>query len=376
MQIARNSRSRSHTSSQKRRLLLHSTRLILLGSFFVTACAPLTTVGPDYKEPIDNLPSSYKFESTKNGKPAARREQWWKIYRDSGLNRLIGQVRGSNQEIRAAVARYDQSRAALRAANAEFNPGVSASPTIFRRRTSDEVNFGGNLNNTFTAPVDASWEIDLFGRLRRSAEASLADAQSSGEALVDLRLSLEAQAATGYFTLRALDSEIVIVQNEVKSRQDSLRLAQDRFELGATSKLDVSRAESELAANRAVLADLRRQRIAQETALATLAGQVATNFSIPSSPLKGKAPHIPSSLPSELLRARPDIRAAERKIAAANARIGVAETARYPSLSLTGQAGLSSNFLNTLVSPGAAIWAIGPELFVPIFSGGRNPSQP
>ena len=360
-------------SPPKRRLPFPKTkRPALLGVLLLASCSPIKTVGPDYEAPRTSLPSNFKFESFENSEPVARRDQWWKVYRDPGLNRLIGQVRSSNQEIRAAVARYDQAQATLRAAGADYGPRAAGSPTAVRRRTSDEVNFGGLLNNVFTTPVSASWEIDLFGRLRRNLEASQADAQASGEALADLGLSLEAQAATGYFTLRALDSEIAIVQDELVSRQDSLQLARDRFELGATSKLDVSRAESELAANQANLADLRRQRIAQETALATLAGQFATNFSIPPSPLKGKAPRIPASLPSELLRARPDIRAAERRVAAANARIGVAVTAFYPSLTLNGSAGFSSNFLNTLVTNRATIWSIGPELFIPIFSNGRN----
>ena len=373
MHIAPNPREAIGISPPERRPRRPPTaQLVLLGSLFATSCGPIKTVGPDYELPTTELPSAFKFESFKNGKPAARRKEWWKVYRDPDLNRLIEQVRGSNQEIRAAIARFDQAQASLLGANAAFGPSVGGSPSVIRRRTSDEVNFGGTLNTVFTTPVSASWEIDLFGRLRRNAEAFQADAQASGEALIDLSLALEAQAATGYFTLRALDSEIAIVENELGSRQDSLQLARDRFELGATSRLDVSRAESELAANRADLADLRRQRIVQETALATLAGQIASHFSIPSSPLQGKSPNIPASLPSELLRARPDIRAAERKVAAANARVGVAETARYPSLSLTGSAGYSSNFLNSLVSKPAAIWSIGPELTVPIFSSGRN----
>ena len=315
MQISSYLRNSARISPLKRRLpFSKSTLLAVFGSLFASSCGPIKTVGPDYQEPATVLPSAFKFESVKNGKPAARRDQWWKVYRDPGLNRLIGQVRGSNQELRAAIARFDQAQASLQSSRAAYGPSVGGSPSVIRRRTSDEVNFGGTLNTVFTTPVSASWEIDLFGRLRRNVEAFQADAQASGEALVDLRLALEAQAATGYFTLRALDSEIAIVQNELASRQDSLQLAQDRFELGATSKLDVSRAESELAANRADLADLRRQRIVQETALATLAGQLAS----PPSPfliLRSKESHLTSlpPLPSELLRARPDIRAAERR---------------------------------------------------------------
>ena len=353
---------------------------IITPQFSVAAFAPILMIagcslpdpsGPDYKEPQSSLPSSYRFETTKNGRKAAKRDRWWTIFGDSGLNRLLGQVRGSNQELRGGLARVDQARATLRIAGAQTAPSISTSPSVNRNRTSGAALFGGNTFTNFSIPLDASWEIDLFGRIRRNIEAAGADADASADALDALRLSLEAEAASGYFTLCALDREIDVVRDEVSGRESTLKLAEDRFELGAVSKLDVSQARSELAANKADLASLQRQRIAQESALAILAGQPASGFSIPHSPLKGKVPRIPNSLPSELLRARPDIRAAERRVAAANARIGVAQAAFYPSVTLNGQAGLSSNTTGDLFTKRAQFWSIGPDVYLPIFAGGE-----
>ena len=251
---------------------------VLAPALLVTGCALPNPSGPDYQKPQTDLPSSYRFETTKNGRKAAKRDKWWTIFGDSGLNRLLGQVRGSNQELRAGLARVDQARATLRLAGAQAAPSLTASPSANRNRTSGAALFGGNTFTNFSIPLDASWEIDLFGRIRRNIEAAGADADASKDALDALRLSLEAEAASGYFTLCALDREIDIVRDEVSGREDSLKLAEDRFELGAVSKLDVSQAKSELAANKADLASLQRQRIAQESALAILAGQPASGF--------------------------------------------------------------------------------------------------
>ncbi|MDP0490076.1 MAG: efflux transporter outer membrane subunit [Verrucomicrobiota bacterium JB023] len=349
------------------------TRLgVLLPALVLAACSTPNPVGPDYKEPQTSLPSNYRFEIRKNGRSAAQRDRWWTLFNDNGLNRLLEQVRASNQELRSGLARVEQARATLRLSAADTVPDVSTSPSITRNRTSSEVFSGGRTYNLFSAPVNASWEIDLFGGIRRNLEALTADAQASEEALNSLRLSLEAEAAAGYFNLRALDREIDIVREGVETRQNSLQLAQDRFDLGAVSQLDVSRAKSELATSEADLASLRRQRTTQETALATLAGKPASSFTIPHSPLTGSPPAIPASVPSELLRARPDIRSAERQIAAANARIGVATAAFYPSVSLTGNLGVQSYQLDQLLNLDAQYWSIGPQVYLPLFDGGRN----
>ncbi|WP_221284972.1 efflux transporter outer membrane subunit [Haloferula luteola] len=346
--------------------------LLAAAATMMTSCQNGFMVGPDYQTPGTDLPSSYRFDSKKNGRSAAKRDEWWRVFNDSGLNRLITQVRASNHDLKAGLKRVEQARGAIRLAAADALPNIAASPAATRSRSSAEVPNGGSTGNLFSAPLGAQWEIDLFGRIRRGVEAAGADAQASQEALDALRLSIEAEAASGYYNLRAIDREIDIVQEGVKSREGSLKLTQDRNELGAVSSLDVSQARALLATSKADLAALRRQRTAQEAALAVLAGQPASAFAIPHSPLSGKAPSIPAGLPAELLRARPDIRQAERQLVAENARIGVATAAFYPSISLSGNLGFQASDIENLFNHGARFWGIGPEVYVPIFQGGRN----
>jgi len=306
---------------------------------------------------------------------AAKRDAWWTLFKDKKLNEIIGQVRSSNEELKAAYARVKQSRANVRLSRSEYNPNISISPSITRTGSSDDVNFDGSTANQFRVPFDVTWEIDLFGRIRRSAEAVSADYESSYEDLNDLRLSLEADAAARYFNLRALDGEIEIVQSEIASRVESLKFIQERFELGTISQLDVSRAKTELAINKAELAALKRARVTEEAAIALLAGKQATSFKIAYAPLKAEAPRIPRAIPSELLRARPDIRSAERQLASANAQIGVATASFYPSISLSGSVGLDAVSTERLFQRRGTFWSIGPEIYIPVFSGGRNKSK-
>ena len=349
----------------------HFSSLYIFGSvaLLTSACTP---VGPNYKRPDVSVPSNYKFSSIKNGKKAAKRERWWTVFNDSTLNGIMKDVRSSNQEFKAAYARFQQSRSNIKTANAQNRPSVSSSPSIQRRSTSAELNFQRFTTTEFILPIDASWEIDLFGRIRRNTEATIVDSQASAEELNNIKLTLEADAAVRYFTIRGLDKEIDIVSDEIDGREKNLLVIEDRFSVGAVSKLDVSQAKAEIAVNRADLADLRRRRSAQVAALALLSGKPASTYSISHSPLTGSTPRIPSSLPSELLRSRPDIRSAERQVAAANARIGVAQATFYPSVSLTGNAGIASTSINNILSNRASMWSIGPEIYIPIFSAGAN----
>lgn len=359
------------TSSFLSRSALTATASTLLGSLLLASCM----VGPDYQSPDTELPSNYRYESRKNGREAARRDSWWKVFGDGGLNQLIADVRNNNHDLRAGVKRVEQARSVVRIAGSGALPQVGGGASASRSRTSDEVPGGGSTSNLFAAPLNASWELDLFGRIRRGTEAATADAQTAEENLSALQLALEAEAAANYFTLRALDTEIDIVEEGVSSRKGSLKLAEDRLDLGAVSSLDVSQAKALLATSEADLAGLKRQRTALEAALAVLAGRPASTYSIPHSPLKGSAPSIPAGLPSELLRARPDIRAAERQLAAENARVGVATAAFYPSISLTGSLGMQASDIGNLFNHGARFWGIGPEIYVPIFQGGANKAR-
>ncbi len=341
-------------------------------TWIMCACSPLAPVGPDYQAPDSAVPSDYKFKSTKNGETAAKRENWWTVFKDSQLNEIIAQVHRSNQEIRAAHARFEQSRSKTSIAYSQSQPRVSTSPSIKRVTTSAGINSNRSSSTQFVLPVDASWEIDLFGKIRRGTEAAIADSEVSAEILNHLKLSLEADATIRYFTIRSIDQEISIVDEEIKGREASLKVIEDRFKVGTVSNLDVSQAKAELAVNQSNLAELSLQRSAQVAALALLTGQQASGFFISYSPLKGSAPTIPNTLPSELLRSRPDIRSAERSIAAANARVGVATAAFYPSISLTGNIGIASNSLNKLLKRRSSMWSIGPEIYLPIFNAGEN----
>ncbi len=346
---------------------------LVVGVLLSAGCA---AVGPDYQPPEAAVPADYRWDANKNGSPAAKREDWWRIFGDPGLNRLIAQVRGNNHDLRAGLKRYQQARALIGVERAGGLPQVSSSPGVSRQRISGEsVNGRGGTFNTFNLPASVDWEIDLFGRIRRSVEAAGADAQASGEDLNDLRLALETEAASRYFTLRALDEEIKIVQEGVKTRKNSLKLAQDRKDLGAVSELDVAQATTLLASSQADLQGLRRQRAAQESALAVLAGVPASVFRLKANPLSGEPPSVPAGLPSELVRARPDIRRVERNLAAKNARVGVATAAFYPAISLGGNGGLQASDIGNLFNSGARFWAISPQAYIPIFQGGRNEAR-
>jgi multidrug efflux system outer membrane protein len=350
----------------------HLQKLIWLLCGLTAGC----TVGPDYKGASMAVPTSYRYELKKNGKAAAQRENWWKIFGDSGLDRLESQVRADNFDLKAGLQRIEQSRALIRVAGADALPQVAATPYAQRASgTASAVTGSTKASNIFTVPLSVDWEMDLFGRIRRGIEAATAAAQATEEDYFGLRLALEAEAASGYFTLRALDREIQIVRDGVASRESSLKLAKDRLELGAVSGLDVAQAKGLLATSRAAVAELQRQRAAQEAALAVLAGRAASGFSIPVNPLSGIPPRVPAGMPAELLRARPDIRAAERQLAAENARVGVAVAAFYPSISLTGDLGIRATAISGLFDGGAEFWGIGPSVYIPIFQGGRNQAE-
>lgn len=343
---------------------------LIAAIFLATGCA---AVGPNYRAPEAAVPADYRWDANKNGRSAAQRDGWWKVFGDAGLNRLVGQVRTNNHDLRAGLKRYEQARAVIGAARAAGLPQVSSSPGANRQRISDESISGrGGTFSTYTLPASVDWEIDLFGRIRRSVEAARADAQASGEDLNDLRLALETEAASRYFTLRALDQEIGIVQEGVASRKNSLKLAQDRKNLGVVSELDVAQAGTLLATSEADLQGLRRQRAAQESAIAVLAGVPASTFRLNANPLSGEPPSVPTGLPAELVRARPDIRRAERNLAAENARIGVSTAAFYPSISLGGTAGVQASDIGNIFNHGARFWGISPQVYLPIFQGGRN----
>jgi multidrug efflux system outer membrane protein len=350
-------------------------------SFYLAGCA----VGPNYQRPDTTAPAHYKAEelgSWKEGQPLDHvpKGEWWEVFGDETLNDLQRRAGEANQELKAAVARVEQARATARVARSELMPTLNADPSWQRLRFSPNQlpSFGGVTANRFSAPLDLSYEIDLWGRVRRGFEGARADAQASLAAFYNVLLTLHADVAQNYFALRALDAEIATVTGTVALRQEQVQLVRDRFQGGIGDELDVARAETELATTEAEAASLAKLRAELENALAILIGENPTTFRFVALSDENAAkwnpppPEIPAGLPAGLLERRPDISEAERQLAAANARIGVAKAAFFPVLSLTGSGGYVSADIDNLFNWGSRAWSIGPSVSLPIFAGGRN----
>jgi len=348
--------------------------------FAALLLAACTAVGPDFEAPETPLPDAYREAAGAPATPeggSEARPDWWALFDDPELTELVGRVRANNHEARAGLARLEQARALLGVARADRLPQLAFEPSWSRAQSSDAVEFlpgvtNGRTQSTTTVPVTLGWELDLFGRIRRATEAARADADAAAADLDALLLLLSTEAAESYLGIRALDREVEVVLRGVETRREGADLVRRRFELGATSELDVAQAEAQLAQAEADLAALERARAAAVHALAVLVGETASTFELEPAPLAGEPPVVPPGLPSELLRARPDVRRAERVLAAENARVGVATAAFYPSLSLTGNAGWQATDASDLFAPDARIWGIGPSVYLPLFQGGRN----
>lgn len=348
-----------------------------------TALAGLPSVGPDYHPTVVPIPAAYREGSEnvawKTAAPAddAIRGEWWKLYDDDTLNALEDRAASSNQDLRAAAARVDQARAAAGLARSAEWPQIAANPSAVRERTSSTTEnvFPTTLADTYRAPLVASWEIDLFGRVRRLSESARAEAESSAATFESVRLSLTADVAANYFSYRAAESELNLVRATIGLRRRALDLVSARRKSGTAADFDVARAETELATAEVEAAALTNRGAALKNALAVLVGEAASTFTIDPAPSGSRVPDlpvVPAGLPAELLERRPDIAAAERALAAANARIGVAKAAFFPAISLTGAAGFASGDVDRLFNSDSRVWSIAPSLYLPIFQGGRN----
>jgi multidrug efflux pump len=353
--------------------------LLLLG--IAPAKAGLLTVGPDYKAPTNTAPAEYKaaeLGSWKQGQPldAVPKGTWWQVFGDETLNNLEAQALTSNQNLKAAVARVDQSRAIARVARGEFLPNLNLDPSFTRQRYSPNQNpsFGNLTANSFNMPLDLSYEVDLWGRVRRSFESARADAQASLANYYGVLLTLQSDVAVNYFSIRALDAEIATVNGTVNLRKEQVQLVRSRFDGGIGSDLDVARAETELATTEAESASLAQRRAELENAIAILAGKNPSTFSLAANTnsWSPQPPEIPAGLPADLLERRPDVAEAERQLASANAHIGIAKAAFFPVLTLTGSGGFLSGDIDSLFKWDSRTWSIGPSLSLPLFAGGRN----
>lgn len=364
----------------------HARRIALglCGLVFSSALsnAGLLTVGPDYRPPTNSSPAVYKAEalgSWKQGRPLDKlpKGNWWVVFGDEALNQLEEQSTRQNQNLKAAVARVSEARATARVARGELMPSLALAPNWTRQRFSPNQvpSFGNLTGNNFSVPLDFSYELDLWGRVRRSFESARAEAQASLADYYNVLLTLQSDVAQNYFGLRSLDAEIATVSGTVELRRAQVKLVRSRFEGGIGNELDIARAETELATTEVEAASLAQRRTELENALAVLAGDNPAVFHLPArtpNDWNPVAPEIPPGLPSELLERRPDVSESERLLASANARIGVAKAAFFPVISLTASGGYLSGELDSLFNWDSRVWSIGPSISLPIFAGGRN----
>lgn len=337
-------------------------------------------VGPSYRRPTVETPVAWKTTvDARHWQPAAPREgealsAWWDVFNDPVLADLERQALEANQDLRQAIARVERARALARVSRADLLPSLDLNPSYdhFKRSSSSFGGSGSFTGDIYSVPLDLSYEVDLWGRVRRTFEAARAEAAASLAAQRFVLLTVTADVARQYFTLRQLETEIQILLQTVELRRAALQLAQERAAGGVVSELDVARAKTEFSTAEAELADVRRRRAETENALAVLCGQTASTFAVGAEALEGLPPAVPPGLPSTLLERRPDVAEAERLLAAANAQIGVAQAAFFPVLTLTGSAGFVGAELDDVFERSSKVWSLGPSLSLPIFAGGRN----
>jgi multidrug efflux pump len=356
--------------------------LVISLSVVPSARAHWSEVGPDYKPLTNSTPASYKayteYGSWKMGQPLDNvpKGTWWEIFGDTNLNALELQAFEANQGLKGAFARLEQSRDVAHIARADLMPTVDFNPSYERQKYSPLQNpsFGDITANTFNMPLDLSYEVDLWGRVRRSFESARADAQVSLADYYNVLLALQSDVANNYFTLRELDAEITIVNNTIGLRHEQVKVVESRYEGGIGSELEVAQAQTELATTEADAASLARSRDEIENAIAILVGANPSEFHLAPSTNNWtpEPPEIPAGLPGDLLERRPDVAQAERQLASANAKIGVAKAAFFPVVTLTGSGGYLSGDVNTLFNWEAHTWSFGPSVSLPVFAGGRN----
>lgn len=342
---------------------------------------PGCTMGPDYHRPEVTVPIAYREAAPwKEAIPADELDKgaWWQVYGDPVLENLQEHTLAANQSLKAALARVSQARAAARISETELYPSLDLDPSVQRSHIAADLNGGkSSTSTTLRVPFDLSYEIDLWGRVRRSVEAGTAEYQASRADMHNVLLTLQADVARNYFALRALDAQLDLLRRTIELRRKNLQLVTSLFDNGQVSRLDLARAETELANAQAEASALKRQRAATEHALAVLVGEPVANFTLPLLPpnIEVNPPQLAAGLPSALLERRPDVAAAERQMMAANARIGVAKAAFFPAVGLTGSAGYASDELSRLFNWDNRTWSLGPFVSLPIFDAGRNRAQ-
>jgi NodT family efflux transporter outer membrane factor (OMF) lipoprotein len=366
----------SVASSIRASSFLCSSAFICVPLLFLGGCA----IGPNYSKPAIEAPAQWKEAGdwvVAQPKDAAPKGKWWEAFNDPVLNGLEEQVQVSNQTLAAAEARYRQARAAVQSARAGFFPTLSGSADATRSggggnsgsginsstgTTGTTTNFGNSVGNRYSVGLDARWEIDLWGRIRRLVEAARAGEQASAADLEAAKLSIQAEIATDYFQLRVTDVTRDLLDDTVKAFQTSLDVTRNRYRAGVAGRVDIVQAEAQLLSTQAQAIDLRVTRATLEHAIATLVGKAPASFSLAQAKLDSMIPDVPPAVPSTLLERRPDIGAAERRVAAANAQIGVAEAAYFPALTLSGSGSYASSTVAHIFSAPNRVWSLGADL--------------
>lgn len=355
-------------------------RIIVLTA--AVALAGCMTVGPDYKRPHVDTPEQWPIAGAAEPVPS----QWWKSYSDPALDRMVDEAFLHNLDLRQAVARVAEARAQLGVARADQYPGVSAGAGASRNRASQEsvlgVPAGTDANfSDYSASLNLAYEIDFWGKYRRATEAARAELLSARHNREAVRLTLIGDVAKGYFNLRALDAQVEVTRRTISTRLASTALQRLRFQSGVTSEFDLRQVEAQAAQAQALLPSLERELAAQENALSVLVGR-SPRAIVEQTIERGGAiealsvpPAIPAGLPSDLLEKRPDLRQAEQLLVAANARIGQAKAAYYPSISLTGLLGGESESLGDLFKSSARVWQFSATAAQTVFDAGRTTSR-
>jgi|GraSoi_2013_60cm_1033757.scaffolds.fasta_scaffold00438_1 NodT family efflux transporter outer membrane factor (OMF) lipoprotein len=358
--------------------------VVLILVLLIAGC----TVGPKYVKPTAPTTPTYKeeppaeFKESQQWQPAhpgdqTTRGNWWEIFGDPELNKLEEQIAGSNQTLKVAEARFREARAAIRFNRAAQFPTISTAPSAsYVKRPDFSPSFPSKIREVsegdLVLPFDLSYELDLWGRVRRSVAAAREEAQATAADYETAKLSLEAELALDYFELRSADAQKQLLDDTVKAYTDNLQLTLRRFKGGVAPRADVAQAQTQLDTTNVQDTDVTVQRAQFEHAIAILIGRPPADFSLVAVPLNYQPPSIPIGLPSELLQRRPDIAAAERRVAEANNQIGIARAAYFPTVTLGGTAGFAGTQGSNWFSWPSGFWAVGPALAETLFDAGRR----
>jgi NodT family efflux transporter outer membrane factor (OMF) lipoprotein len=344
---------------------------VLVALALLNAC----NLAPSYQKPAVQTPAAFKeTNGWKQAQPrdAVLKGKWWESFNDPALNQLEERVAISNQNIAAALENFMAARAVVKQARSAYYPTLGVAPSVAKARQPNLNSSSSTTYTTYDLPAEASWEPDLWGSVRNTVRAAAYTAQASAATLENMRLSAQAELAVDYFSLRGQDQMIRVFDDTVRAYEESVSLTKTLYETGIDSQLDEAQAEALLETVKAQAEALAIQRAQYEHAIALLLGQPASAFSLPAATNVTVLPPVPVGLPSALLERRPDIAAAERAVAVANAQIGVARAAYYPTLSLTGSAGYESTSLSSLISPPSFFWSVGSSLSETILDFGRR----